>query len=164
MCSRRSRSLSGVEVCHRTASWLGAILLLAIFVVILAQVVFRYALGRPLVWTEEVARYLYIWTCYLGAALAFRRGMHVRIGALVDRLPPAARRWVHRLGLLGTAAFLGVLAVQGTKLAWLSHTTLAITFPLPWSVIYAGAVVSSSLMLLYTWDALRGHVREAQER
>ncbi|MFN3286090.1 MAG: TRAP transporter small permease [bacterium] len=156
--------MSRVETVHRVASSLGAILLFAIFAVILAQVIFRYALGRPLVWTEEAARYLYIWTCYLGAAMALRRGTHVRIGVLVDRLPLPARAWVYRLGLLGTAAFLAVLAVQGAKLAWLSRTTLAITFPLPWSVIYSGAVVSGSLMLLYTWDALRQHLREARER
>lgn len=156
--------MSGVERLHRVASWLGAALLFAIFLVILAQVVFRYVLGRPLVWTEEAARYLYIWTCYLGTAMAFRRGTHVRIGAVVDRLSLSARAWAYRLGLLGTAAFLGVLVVQGTKLAWLSHTTLAITFPLPWSVIYAAAVLSSALMLLYTWDEFRGTRREARDR
>ncbi|MDR7400100.1 MAG: TRAP transporter small permease [Armatimonadota bacterium] len=156
--------MPAAEVVHRAASWLGAVLLFAIFVVILAQVLFRYGLGRPLVWTEEAARYLYIWTCYLGAASAFRRGTHVRIGALADRLPLPARAWVYRLGLLGTAAFSGVLVVQGTKLAWLSHSTLAITFPLPWSVIYAAAVLSSALVFLYAWDALRRHGTEARDR
>ncbi|MDQ7829314.1 MAG: TRAP transporter small permease [Armatimonadota bacterium] len=156
--------MSGGEFLYRSASSLGAVLLFAIFLVILAQVAFRYVLARPLVWTEEAARYLYIWTCYLGAAMAFRRGTHVRIGAMVDRVPPAVRLWVHRLGLLGTAGFLGVLAVQGAKLVWLSRSTLAITFPLPWSVIYAAAVLSGSLMLLYTWEALWEHFREARER
>jgi TRAP-type C4-dicarboxylate transport system permease small subunit len=143
----------------RVASALAAAFLFAIFVVILVQVFFRYVLGRPLMWTEEAARYLYIWTCYLGTAVAFRRGVHIRIGVVVDRLSPPAR-WVAELvGLTCTAVYLAVFLAQATELARLSHGTLAITFPLPWSAIYGAAVVSCLLMLWFTVDAIQRALR-----
>lgn len=41
--------------------------------VIMLQVVSRYGLRQPPVWTEELARYLMVWGGLLGAASAFRR-------------------------------------------------------------------------------------------
>jgi TRAP-type C4-dicarboxylate transport system permease small subunit len=149
------------------ASATAAALLFGIFLVILAQVVFRYVLGRPLVWTEEAARYLYIWTCYLGMAMAFRHRTHIRIGALVDRLGPQARSRVQLASSLATLAFAALLGLQATHLAWLSRTTLAITFPLPWSAIYASAVVAAALLAVYAGEAAKaawGDVRGRRAR
>jgi len=131
-----------------------------IFVTMLLQIAFRYLLGAPLVWTEELARYLYIWACYLGAVVALRRGTHIVIGLVLERLPVRLARAV----TLGTQAlglfFLVQLAVQGTRLALRSHTVLAITLPIPWSFIYAAAPVAAGLMILQTvetgWATLTG--------
>lgn len=134
-------------------------LLGAIFVIMLLQIGFRYLLNAPLVWTEELARYLYVWACYLGAAVALRRGNHIVIALVHARLPAGLARAV----TAGTQAlalfFLGGLALQGVYLALRVHTVLAITLPIPWSAIYAAAPVSAGLMMLQTlettWTSLR---------
>ncbi len=149
------------EVLHRAASVLAAALLGAIFVVILAQVVFRYALGRPLVWTEEAARYLYIWTCYLGIGMAVRHRTHIRIGALADRFGRRAAAAARAMGGAATLVFAVVLGLQGARLAWLSHSTLAITFPLPWSAIYAAAVASAVLLAVRAAEQLWKDLRRS---
>ena len=51
--------------------------LLSTFVV--AQVVCRYALGAPLTWSEELARYMQIWMVMLGSAVMMRKGGHLAI-------------------------------------------------------------------------------------
>lgn len=54
-------------------------LLLAFFVVILmAQIVFR-ELGIPLSWSEEAARFSFVWFVFLGAAYAARLTAHNRV-------------------------------------------------------------------------------------
>ena len=126
----------------------------AIFVIMLLQIAFRYLLNSPLVWTEELARYLYIWACYLGAAVALRRGNHIVIALVRERLPARLATAV----MLGTQAlalfFLGGLAWQGVRLAVRAHTVLAITLPIPWSAIYAAASVSAVLMILETLEGI----------
>lgn len=47
--------------------------LIAMVAVIMLQVVARYGLRSPPVWTEELARYLMVWGGLLGATAAFRR-------------------------------------------------------------------------------------------
>ena len=64
---------------HRATCVAAIGLLAAIFVILILQIAFRYVLNAPLVWPEEAARYLYIWVCYLGAAVALRRGSHIVI-------------------------------------------------------------------------------------
>ena len=126
----------------------------AIFVIMLLQIAFRYLLNAPLVWTEELARYLYIWACYLGAAVALRRGNHIVIGLVRERLP-APLRLVVTAGTQALAlVFFGGLALLGVQLAARAHTVLAITLPIPWSAIYAAAPVAAVLMGLETLEAL----------
>ena len=65
----------------------------------LLQIGFRYALNAPLTWTEELARYLYVWACYLGAAVALRRRSHIAITLVADdcdRASRASRAWARR--------------------------------------------------------------------
>ena len=52
-----------------------------------AQVCARYVLGDPLIWSEEAARYLFVWVSMLGAALALREGGHFGLDLLIRRAP-----------------------------------------------------------------------------
>lgn len=131
-------------------------LFVAIFATMVLQIAFRYLLNAPLVWTEELVRYLYIWACYLGAAVALRRGTHIVVAVVAERLPPAAARAIgvgtHALALF----FLVELAIQGARLAFRAHTVSAITLPIPWSAIYAAVPVSALLMILHTTERAWG--------
>ena len=58
---------------------------------------FRYFLGDPLTWSDELARYLFVWCAFLGWIIAARRRSHL---AIDDRcrsaLPPRAQRGAAR--------------------------------------------------------------------
>ena len=54
-----------------------AVMVLCLFL----QVAMRIAVGSSLAWTEELSRYSFLWAVYVGAALAVKRGGHVRITA-----------------------------------------------------------------------------------
>jgi len=138
----------------RWTCWVCIALFAVIFVVMVLQVTCRYVLGSPLVWSEELARYLYIWVCYLGAPVALRRGNHIAITLLVDQLPASLARVVAVFWHLGAFLFLIELAIQGAILAARSHTLLAITIPIPWSLIYLAVPVSAVLMMLQTIEDL----------
>jgi TRAP-type C4-dicarboxylate transport system permease small subunit len=129
-------------------------LFMAILVTMVLQIFFRYVFSTPLTWTEELARYLYIWACWLGAPVAMRRGNHVVITVLSERLP----RRLAQVATLATQAialfFLLELAYQGTQLTIRSHTVIAITLPIPWSMIYVAAPLSALLMILETAEAV----------
>jgi TRAP-type transport system small permease protein len=138
----------------RSVCWVCIGLLAAIFVVMVLQVTCRYVLGSPLVWSEELARYLYIWVCFLGAPIALRRGNHIAITLFIDWLPSKAVRAIVVFWHVVAFLFLVELAIQGAILTARSHTLIAITLPIPWSLIYVVVPISAILMLLETAEAI----------
>ena len=60
-----------------------ATLVATIAVMVAAQVVFRYAVKEPIVWSEEFTTLCYQWLTYLGAALAVRYRAHFGVDFVV---------------------------------------------------------------------------------
>ena len=83
-----------------------ALLVAAEIAVVLAGVVARYVFLLPLIWSDEVASILFLWLAMLGSAVAFQRGEHMRMTAVVGKLAPDTRAF---LDLLATAAALAFL-------------------------------------------------------
>ncbi|MCR4402754.1 MAG: TRAP transporter small permease [Firmicutes bacterium] len=64
------------------------VLLALMTIDILIQVFFRYVLRDPLVWTEELARFLLAWLVFLGASSAVRSWDNLRVTYFIEKLPP----------------------------------------------------------------------------
>lgn len=67
------------------------LLLVAMVVVVLLQIVFRYVLNDSLIWTEELAKTMMVWTAFLVAPWAYRAGANVRIEIFLDEMPRVFR-------------------------------------------------------------------------
>jgi len=85
-----------------------ALLVVAEVGVLFSGVLSRYVLRAPLVWVDELASLLFIWLIMLGSAVAFRRGSHMRMTALVDKAGP---QWRSVFELVATVAALTWLAL-----------------------------------------------------
>jgi len=98
----------------RTLGWMveipAAMLVLADIIVLLAGVIFRFALHHPLVWSDELASILFIWMAMMGSVVAFRRGEHMRMTALVSSLSPQRRALLETVALFASLAFLVLIA------------------------------------------------------
>jgi TRAP-type C4-dicarboxylate transport system permease small subunit len=71
---------------------LGVISLLVLFIVIIANVVGRYIFYKPIAWSDELSNYLFIWMCFAASAYVMSLDAHVRVTAIVSRLPLAAQK------------------------------------------------------------------------
>jgi TRAP-type C4-dicarboxylate transport system permease small subunit len=158
-------SLTGLTAAlDRLACWACIALFVAILAVMVLQVTFRYVLNAPLTWTEELARYLYIWACWLGAPVALRRGNHIAIAFVGERIPSGLGRLVALVTQVAALVFLVQLTVQGGILTVKSHSVEAVTLPIPWSAIYVAAPISAVLMILETVRAMwLGPARSGEE-
>ncbi len=103
--------LAGLErLLGRLVEWLAALLVAAEIVVLLSGVIARYALQRPLVWSDELASILFLWLALLGAVVALHRGEHMRMTALVTRARPALQQWFEALAPASALALMLLLA------------------------------------------------------
>ncbi|MDR3280165.1 MAG: TRAP transporter small permease [Synergistaceae bacterium] len=58
---------------------------------IFVQVIMRYVIGSSLSWSEELARYLFVWQIWIGVSYSARNKSHLRITMLRDRFGPRGR-------------------------------------------------------------------------
>lgn len=59
---------------------------------LIVQVFFRYVLNSPLIWSEECARYMFVWTVMLGLGYNVRTKNNISVSLLTSRLPGAIQR------------------------------------------------------------------------
>jgi TRAP-type C4-dicarboxylate transport system permease small subunit len=78
--------------------------LLMMFLTMLVQILARYGFNSPPTWTEEVARYLMVWTGLLGATMSF----YSRSDAVLmeNALPARWSRVAHAVQSVATLTFL----------------------------------------------------------
>ncbi|CCD88587.1 putative TRAP-type C4-dicarboxylate transport system, fusion of small and large permease proteins (dctQ/dctM domains) [Bradyrhizobium sp. ORS 285] len=95
-----------------------ALLVVAEIVILFAGVVARYGLHRPLIWSDELASILFLWLAMLGAAVAFRRGEHMRMTAMVARASPGLRGYLDLVATSAALAFLVMIAWPSWEYAY----------------------------------------------
>lgn len=82
-----------------------------------ANVIGRFVIGESLFFSEELNRILIILITFAGISYAARHGRHIRMSAIYDALPPAARKALMVAIALITAIFM--LALCWYSLAYI---------------------------------------------
>src|SRR5712672_3118217 len=126
-----------------------ALLVTAEIVILFAGVVARYGLHRHLIWSDELASILFLWLAMLGAAVAFRRGEHMRMTAVVAGAKPAMRAYLDLVATAAALAFLVMIAWPSFEYAYEESfiTTPALQIPNIWRA--AALPVGFGLMALF---------------
>jgi len=131
------------------------------------QVVSRYFLGISTSFTDELARFLFIWVSLLGAAYVFGKRGHIAITGLIEFLPGGARRItdtaIALLVVLFSAVILGVGgAILVDKAVQLGQVSPAMLLPIGYvySVIPISGAVTAMYALLVVAELWTGEVTE----
>jgi TRAP-type transport system small permease protein len=129
---------------------LGAVLLAVMFLVTLFQVVARVILGISSVWSEELARFLYVCLVFVGAAPLIKDDEHIRVGILTDRVIGRTAALLRVVIALLTAPFIVIMTVGAWTNTRVNWNTRAPT--LDWlsiGYIYLMIFLAGLLMLWY---------------
>jgi TRAP-type C4-dicarboxylate transport system permease small subunit len=140
-------------------SWLLAFSIAILVIPVSLQIFSRYtALIPSYIWTEEMARFLFIWTIMIGAMIGVRESTHFEVDVW-PRLPPRAEALVRLLGRLGVlaAALVFVSAgIQFTQFAWHRISELA---ELPLWLIYVAWPITGVTWLVFLGEMLVDDLR-----
>lgn len=123
------------------------------------QVISRYVFAAPSSWTEEVARFLLIWIGVLGAAYAFRTGVHLGLDVLPKKLAGRSADYLKWFILLVVMIFsVAVLVVGGGSLVALTWELrqYSAVLGLPMALVYSVIPMAGLLICLYAIAAATG--------
>ena len=138
-----------------------AVLFTIMVLAVVWQVFTREVIQSPAAWTEELAKYVFVWTSLIGAALVFSERGHIAVTFVVERLPHPVRMGVAVLIQLVILFFAlaillygGILAAQNT---WSQQlTALPGTIGQAYLVLPISGVLISLIALLHIIEDLRG--------
>ena len=155
------RGVSGV------IRWLIIVLMLGMTVTVFVQIVFRYVFNAPLDWSEEIARFSFVWVSFFGASALMRVREHINVTVFTDNFPPRVRALAIFLANLCALICIYFFLVGGLALTYNEWRQLAPTTQIQMGWVYVAIPISAGLMgiwvLIQTVDSvlqLAGRARQ----
>lgn len=130
--------------------YVSSVIMIILIIITFLGVIFRYIVGKPFTWLEEVQLMCMVWIGFLSAGAAFRNGSHIAIEMVVDALPQAAQKvinWVIRIIVLLVLSYLFKQCI-GYFLLFIKNGRLTPVLRIPYSVVYFVAPLSCALMIV----------------
>lgn len=116
--------------------------------VTLAQVIFRYVVAAPLPWSEELARYCFVWIVFLGGAIGLSRGIHLGVDLLVNSLPRPMRRGIELITNVLIAAFAATVIYASLPVLSMNMLQRSPALGIQMSYVYIAIPISMGLIFL----------------
>jgi len=137
-------------------------LMAAIVVLTLAQVFWRYVLGSPLQWSEEVARYCFVWVTLLGAATLLRvSDGHPRIDTLSQRAGARLRSALDGFSRAMVILCSVAIAAGGLRMMQLHWEQRSPSLELPMAWVYVAMLLGPLLGVFWAlWCGAYGNAED----
>ncbi len=118
--------------------------------IIFIQVIMRYVFNNSLSWSEELARYIFIWQIWLGTSLSYRQKSHIRITLLTDLLKDNAKVIIELFSDILLLIFCVFLAVSGFRLvgSMMSRNVVTPATQIPLAYVYLSLPISQAVLAI----------------
>ncbi len=140
-------------------------LLSAMSLLICGQVFMRYVMMNSLAWSEELARYCFIWATYLGVSYGVKRKAHICVTAVSERLSGNPQRYLHIFAYLIFGLFAFLVMKEGWALAMkifrFGQKSSSLGIYMGW--IYLAPTISFGLVVLRLLQAIGDEVRAIRQ-
>ena len=137
-------------------------LLLLFTVVVSYQVFARYVDFVPrAIWTEEIARYAFVWMLFLGAAIAVRTGSHFTID-LLPNLSPRADKIVNIVVALLMLAVALLIFFGGVRFSQIGMNRTSTSSGISLGYVYMALPVSGAAMVVFLLERLVNVFRDKE--
>ena len=122
-------------------------LIFAMSIIIFIQVIMRYVFQSSLTWSEEMARYMFVWLVYFSVSYTARREKHIRIDAAINLYPKKMRPYIELVSEIIVLGFAIFIAITGYtvfgKIAWSGQMSPAMRIPMQF--VYAAPMIGLGL-------------------
>ena len=143
---------------HRISNYTKHITVLgftAIVLVTIIQVIARYIFNAPIVWGEELSRYIFVWVVMLASGIGIYEGAHLSLSLFTKRLNRTQKIILFIISQSILILFLFVIIVYGFSLTIQNTTILSSALKIPMSIPYGAIPVGGMVMLFYNLVAAK---------
>jgi len=113
------------------------------------EVVARYIFASSLIFSNELARLMFVWAIFLGFPLALSRGRHVGIELLDAILPPRVATLTLRIGAVLGIVLLGITCGKSVESMLFNWDQRFNTLPLSAGLFNLPVVIGMAVSVVY---------------
>jgi TRAP-type C4-dicarboxylate transport system permease small subunit len=136
------RALAGAF--DQVAAFVCCALVTALLVCVSLGVVTR-TLGEPLIWTDELSRFLMVWLAVFGWIVASRKRIHVRIRFFQGLLPKRGHKATELAIQIAVTLFGVLIAVYSVGLIGKNYDLEATSMPISMAWMYVPLVLAGAI-------------------
>lgn len=137
-----------IRLVTKVIEWLLVILLGVMVLLVFGNVVLRYGFNSGLVFSEEVARFIFMWLTLLGALLTMAHRAHLGMNSLIAIVPVRIQRVMRfssDLIMLGCCGLIAWGTWKQVQLAMVDHAPVT---GVPMGLVFSALLVCSVGMAL----------------
>lgn len=149
---------------NKIVSCAGFALFVVLIIACVMQVFFRFVLNNSLTWTEELARYCFVWMHMIGASLLIETRGHATVTVILDLLHGAARKIVDILIELIIFFNGTVMLYAGINLAYSTRNNLSTAMSVPMWIINSSVAVGGILLMFQAFIQLAVILLDKKEK
>lgn len=131
----------------RICLYLSYFLLVAVTIIAVLGVYYRYVLIDPLQWAEEIARYILIWMTLIGASVAVKERKHVMLTSVVVRIPERMALIIEIVFFLIIIFIIGLIANESIIMVY-ARSAKTISASLQISMLWAHTALPVGFALI----------------
>ncbi|KHF38944.1 TRAP transporter small permease [Halalkalibacter okhensis] len=125
-----------------------ALFLMTMVFLVFSNVVLRYLFDSGITWSEELARFLFVWVVFLGAIVAYKEKSHLGVDIFIGALPAKAQKVLYIFINLVVLVVLVVVIHGGYYLMEINHTNYGPATGIPLSFIFSAGVLAAVVMAI----------------
>ena len=124
------------------------ILFAAMVVLVFSNVVARIFFDVPIIQSDELARYCFIWLCFIGAVSALNNGEHIGLDLVIKRLPDRVQKIVLLFANFCMLTLAGICSWYGWIIAARSFNQMSAVTPIRYGYVAVIMPISFFAMCL----------------
>ena len=155
------KALDSVE---KVLRWLSGSLLVLFTVLTLIQVVMRYVFNHPLSWSEQLARYMFIWMLMFYMPVIMRHSNNLGFDLIVTRLPRKGQDifWIICESLI--AVFAALYCYYSITLCIKFSRKVLVGLNIKANWVYSAQIVGAFFLCLFAAECVARRILAMKER
>lgn len=137
----------------KVVQWLVFTAIFLMTLIISLQIISR-VFFEALSWTEELSRYLLVWSSFLGASIGIKRGAHIAVTFFTDQLKGKAAILSRVITLIIMIVFFALAGFYSIRLIQMQVFQISPALKLPMKHVYLVIPISMFMMMIHSLSEL----------
>lgn len=135
------------------------VLVTALCIVVFGNVISRYFLHFALAWSDEAARFLFIWVTFLGAILANAKNEHMNLDIVIQKVPAKLGKTILILANIVVLVILAFVLKGGTTITIENLEWMSPAMEISYGMVFSIVPISCVILMLQTLAKLYGIIK-----